>query len=523
MLLRQVYRALKDNAALLSLIEEDLLREPDNAYLWVEAGQLYLSQGNGEQAEKSFDTALKIAPDDQGLVLSIYYAYKNWGYIDEGIAFLLEARKRGTEPGAYAMEIASMYEIRGDWKNAANEYALYLEQYPDRFGDVERRMNEVAADSEQLEELESAVEKLRDTGVQGDRIDRMLARLQARQGEYERAVQSLIDAETKRGSKGVYVLGFMREAQQAGAHNAVIKAGDYLFDAEPRIAQEAALITASSVRAQGKPDKAKTILMGLLESKSPSIAVGAMTLLGQIELYDLGNIDSAEEYFDRAITRYPRTPGVGLAYRGLTDVYIRQNNLAAAERVLQQRRKTAPQDQWALFGLGELAFFRGSVDTAGGIFQAVVLGFPTSFEANNAVEYLALIADAAESEKMPRIAGVFMLMRQRKNREAIEELNSLIEELEGEIWLDLLLWTRATLHLELENLTGATNDLVNIIENYPDGYHAAQSLELLGDLAAKSGDITSAADYYNRVLTDYPEAVNIERVRGKLREIPGNL
>ena len=58
----------------------------------------------------------------------------------------------------------SIYEINGNLEKAADEYALFLEQAPDRFADIERRMNEVAADPDQLGDLEKAVEKLREKG-----------------------------------------------------------------------------------------------------------------------------------------------------------------------------------------------------------------------------------------------------------------------------------------------------------------------------------------------------------------------
>ena len=157
-LLKQVYRALKDNAALLSLIEDDLLRNPNDAHTWMEAGDLHLSLGNLTEAKKAFDTATKLSPKDEGLTLSIFNSYRTWGFTDEGIALLTGARKESDNPAAYAMEIASMYEIRGDWNSAADEYAIYLKQYPDRFGDVEQRLNEVAVDKSQLAELERAVE-----------------------------------------------------------------------------------------------------------------------------------------------------------------------------------------------------------------------------------------------------------------------------------------------------------------------------------------------------------------------------
>jgi len=522
-MLKQVYRATKDNEALLLMIEQDLATNPENPRMWADAGQLYLSLGRSDKAIGAFDTALELAPNDQSLIMSIFSAYRVWGYIDEGIDLLLDARKAGEDEAAYAMEIASMFEILGNWDDAADEYGRYLQKYPDRFKNVENRMNEVSADPEALSELEKAVEKLRDTGVQGDRIDRLLARLQVRQGEYLRAARSLIDAETKRGEKGIYVLGFMREIQAAEKHEVVIFAGEYLQTAEPRFAQEASLIMAVSLRGLGRLEESETILTELKNSKTPSIAAAALTVLGQIALYDSNDLDAAEKYFSDVLKRYPKIAGTEAAYRGLTDVHLRRGDFESAEIVLKQRRDVAPQDPWALYGLGELTFFRGIIDTAAGIFRAVALSFPKSEEANNAVAYLALIVDAGKSESIPQITDAFKLMRQDRLGEAIAVFDNLIEELEGEIWLDLLIWNRALLLLEVGNEAAAKKDLKNIAENYIESFHAPMSLEILGDSAVTEGDLTLAVQYYNRILIDYPVAVNIERIRDKMRNMPGNI
>lgn len=522
-MLKQVYRATKNNEALLEMIEHELSQNPKDPNIWVDAGQLYLSQGQADKAEDAFDTAVELAPENQGLILRIFAAYRSWGYIEKAIDLLENARKRADSDALYAMEIASLYEIQGKWEAAAEEYGKYLEKYPDRFRDVESRMNEVAADTTQLAALEKAVEKLRETGVQGDRIDRLLSRLQMRQGKYMQAARSLINAEDKRGEKGLYTLNFMREALAAGEHETVIFIGEYLQNAETRFAQEASLIMAISMRKAGKFQQAIAVLERLTKIDNRTIAAQAYTQLGSIYLYDLNDLDNAEEYFQIAIDKFGRIQGTGDAYRGLTDVHLRRGDFEAAEDVLNRRRTVAPQDPWALFGIGELSFFRGSTDTAAAIFRAVALSFPKSEEANNAVQYLALLVDAAQSEKLPEIAKAFKFKRQGRIGEAIALLDELIEKLGDQPWADYLVWTRAVLYRQSGNTADAKDDYALIVENYPESFYAPISLEKMGDMALAEDNYTTAVEHYNKILVDYPQSVNIERVREKMRDMPGNI
>ncbi|HDR90819.1 MAG TPA: tetratricopeptide repeat protein, partial [candidate division Zixibacteria bacterium] len=189
-MLKQVYRATKDSKALLAIIEKELAQNPKDPEIWADAGQLYLSQGEAKKAIEAYDKALKLDPQNYGLVMKVFLAYRAWGYYDEAISVLTTARKGSDDPALFAMEIASLHEIGGDWESAADEYGRYLNKYPDRFREVEDRMNEVSADTTQLAALEKAVEKLQEAGVQGDRIDRLQSRLQIRQNKYMDAAKS---------------------------------------------------------------------------------------------------------------------------------------------------------------------------------------------------------------------------------------------------------------------------------------------------------------------------------------------
>ncbi|GEM_PF-1839619 len=523
LLLKQTYRALKDNEALLGIVEAELAVSPNDAGLWIELGEIALASGQADKAKKAFKTAVDLAPADEAKILAIFKSYMAWGYSAEAAELLLSARKQSGRKAAFALEIASIHEVANDWPKAADEYALYLGEYPDRFPDIERRMNEVSADPDQLEKLVAAVTKLKDKGVEGDRIDQMLARLRVRQGDYVSAVKSLIEAESKRRMKGLFLVGFMREALAAGAHSAVITAGEYLADAEPRFSQESNLTMAYSLRATKRVDEAIKTLTPLTKSKSPNIAAEATALLGTIYLEDKADAKTARGYFEEAIKSYPRAPQTGPAFRGLAEVYFQSDDFESAEGLLRQRRAVSPDDPWALFGLGELAFFRGATDTAGAIFKDLAIGFPKSEEANDAVEYLALFADASKSGDLGQIASAFRELRKGELKNALTGFDELIDKHSSEPWADLLLWERAHLKLRMGDELGYRTDLKSISEVFPDGYHAAQALELLGDSALESGDLDGARHYFNTILVDYSGAVNLERVREKLRKMPGNI
>ena len=78
------------------------------------------------------------------------------------------------------------------------------------------------------------------------------------------------------------------------------------------------------------------ILKRLIKNKSPLIAAGALTIMGQIELYDFDEPNTAEEHLKEAIDRYGRHPEARDAYRSLNDLYIRRGDFESAENILRR-------------------------------------------------------------------------------------------------------------------------------------------------------------------------------------------
>jgi len=518
-LLKEVYKYLKDSEALMRIIQAELVQYPDRADLWVELGEVYITSGNIDEAEKAFDKSLKLDSWSETTVLDVYKIYHSWGYAKQAIDLLLSARKKMDDQLAFAMDLATLYEIKGDWQSAADEYGNYLTKYPDRFTNVERRMNEIAADEEQLEDVEKAVERLRDAGVQGDRVDRLLSRLQYRQGKYQEGLESLIRAEQIRGRKGAYVLTYMIEIFRADAHLVVLEAGDYLEDAETHISEQAGLYKGLSLKELDRVEDSERLFKQLSKSRTADIACQAITQLGYIELNDKSDLDQAKGYFSEVVDKYSRNHHADDAFHGLVDIYFMEDDLRAVGQTLQRRRSIAPEDPWAIYGLGELAFYRGSVDTAGAIFRQVALSFPKSPEANDAVELLAIIVDIADSELKNRITNLFLLIRKKLEEEVLDEISEIIDESGEAKWLDILLWKRGLIYLDLGKEELAKTDFNRIVENYSDGFHASVALEKMGDIRVNSGNLAGGLELYNQVLADHSEAVNVERVRAKIKQI----
>ena len=156
-MLLQVYRGQKKYDKLEGALQSMLLRNPKNSLLWAELGAVYLAQNKPEDAQSAFDKATKIDPNNPQLAKQIHEALSQRGFIDEDIKFIQKSRKRIGDRQLLAIELARLHEIKGRFDDAVSEYANYLKKYPDRFGDVERKIDIGGRSPEELLQLRKSL------------------------------------------------------------------------------------------------------------------------------------------------------------------------------------------------------------------------------------------------------------------------------------------------------------------------------------------------------------------------------
>jgi len=70
---------------------------------------------------------------------------------------------------------------------------------------------------------------------------------------------------------------------------------------------------------------------------------------------------------------------------------------------------------------------------------------------------------------------------------------------------------------------GARDRLQEIIETYPDFSRMDEVVFLMGEVYMKLGKKEQAADYYNKLLKDYPASEFAKKTRARLDELKVNL
>ena len=521
-MLRQAYIGAKEYDKLSSLLQSLLLKNPDNAALWIELGGVYLSQNKPDDAWKSFERAISLKPKDIVIIENIHNLLQQWSFIDDDIKFLKKSRKRLGDENLFALELARLYEIQGKFDKVIEEYSRYLKEHPDRFSEVEHRISVSQRTPDELRQLRKSLNSLFDAQVPEWQPWRLISIVEQKLGNYEKAFDDMVKAENSRDERhrGMLMASFVREMLTAKEFSIAEKGARYIIsNTGINYSRTGRLYLARALRGLGKYNNALAELDTLMMAKIPPISQDAAIFMSQILLENLHNPDSAQKVIDN----YSETANGknilgedGLVIQGLIYIYKRQ--FSKAKYFLSNAFKNNNNSQRLAYLLGMTYFFSGSYDTASTALHNIVAKFPKSPLGNESVELLLIMQTA--KDELNKLNKPLYLMFIHDTLSAEKEWENISGKSNSAI-SDYILWKLGICQLALGNDTGFVT-MEKLYTRFPKSFYAPLALEKLADRDMQVGNIPSAVELYTKIINDYPDAVNIEGVRDKLKKL-GNL
>jgi tetratricopeptide (TPR) repeat protein len=520
-LLLEAYKGLKDYNDIVKVANAILLRNPKNTEVLLELANAHLALNNPNEAFKTIKKAVKSNPTSRQLVQKVHNLLNSRGFIDEDIEFIYDSRKRFDDKSFMALEMARLYEIKGRFDKAVNEYSLYLKRNPNKFSEVERRLEVSERTPEELIELRKSLNSLLSSGIQKWYAWRLISIVEQLMENYEKAFEAIVKAEKSRSdrSKGTLLIRFIEEMLREEQFNLVYRAASELESLpENSFTIKAPIYKAQAMRGQGRFTDAIQLLSDVLNIGNRRIADDATLILAQIYLENLKDADRAEKVIEIKYGKSARAPEVVLALRAKILLY--KGNFDTAREFLLQSFKFYQKSPTLHYLFAITHFFAGSNDTADASFHTFVVNYPNDERANDALELLLLLQDAGES--LPKIREALYDMFIRDTINAYEKLNNMLADTSVSRIMDIVLWKKAQCQLNLGDTT-VFETLSLLASKYPESFYAPLALEKIADHMLALERTDSASELYNRIVNEYPESVNIESVRQKLRAVGRNL
>jgi len=364
---------------------------------------------------------------------------------------------------------------------------------------------------------------------------RLLASLSFRARRWSEALEQYRQLD-RQGERGHELLEFARLLGFEGEHRMAYQAYGELLALSPDrgVATEALMGKGQAAMASELPDSARAAFEALLKLRPPpEMTFETYRRLGELELAGGGSPRAARELYEMAL----KAAGTGGVAPDLADevrvsaalTWVLEGDVKRAERdlkgIVAEKRYHSAAGSRARMELARLAFHRGDIKETEAQVTALLTLDPSSTEANEALELLAVIGDFKDQPGFLMALGrADMLLAQGRVDSSAAIIDSLIRAPNGAAAVEELLWRKYRIELERNRPQAALEAVEKIIAMGGGALKIDLALISAGELCETRLDQAArAAQFYERVLIDFPDSPLVEQARKRLKALEAEL
>ena len=474
--------------------------------------------------------------DNQKIISLLLGKIINNGLIDYAIKYI--ERHRVKIDGFYSLELGNYYTSRMQYENAMDEYLLHLKHNPQNYKIISNR---IMIFPNMLEIQNKCIAKLNDSSIKNSKL--ILSDIEFRNENFDKSYFLLKNNYNKQSE----LIEFAHQISKLNLYDRAITIfsdiinGDFDKNIRSKALMEIAncfeqktvlpdyILPISSlfentsilncplyeINEELMPPLWKAIsIYDSLSSKSEN----ALLKLADIKFKGLNDIDSSVRLYKKLITS--KNNEVKLtAGLNLVDAYVVKGKLDDANTLLNDLR-TQFNDKNAQIGIKELiiSFFSGMIQESLNIANILLDTLNKNDPKYNEVLSLknTLLLFMNNDAQFKEYSSIQLLIFQNKKIQALEKLLVFSEDIDTLI-KDIVNYQIAILSLSFNDINLSLSILNSI--NTKSIY-----MEMATILKAEIFDYvinnkSKAVDIYLNILNNYPDSINYENIRLRLREI----
>ncbi|MFV8225511.1 tetratricopeptide repeat protein [Christiangramia aquimixticola] len=508
----------------------------NNPAILVELGHNYQLQNNDDRATRFYDEALQSIEGRPNYAYSIARTFEQYSLLD----YAVKAYERAMEMNAdrnYNLQLAKIYGEQGKIEEMFSNYLDLIENDMKFYGLANREFNNYISEDPNAEP-NIIFRKLLLKRLQEDPqllYNEMLSWLFVQQKEYSKAFAQE-RAIYKRGDKNLQgILNLAILARDSKDFEAARQIVEYAIEESPSRAFNLQarhflislkLETASAKELPGIEQEFNALLAEY--GKNPE------TLNLQIDYanffaYRLDQKDKAIELLKNTSDLPLSSYGKAQVKMALADILVIQEKFNEALIYYSQIQNLVKNDgmaQDARFKVAKTSYYKGDFKWAKT--QLDILKSSTSqLIANDAMELSLLISDNSLEDTtqtaLRKYARADLLAYQKKNEEAITQLDSIIFYHKGEKIEDEALYTQAKLFEREKNYQKAENNYLEIINSFGQDILADNAHYFLAELYANQlAEPEKAKDLYEQIIFNFADSIYFVEARKKYRILRGD-
>ncbi len=527
-LLKQSYKKLGQNQKLEQFISGHLQAKPDNFLELVELGEAQLALEKYDAARKNFLRALETAPDRILATRLISSAYVRSGLEEEAVRVYLQARQESKDKLAFARELAEIYESQEKIEQSITEHYNYYTTDPDQSLVVERKVKSWMDQEIQIPAIEKFLRHKTRERPDDFLAFRLLGELHFTQGKFPSTLEDFLGADRALKTEGAQILNLIerfytqKNWEMAEKGIALIQKE---FPQSPHIIYTRFTL-AQIYKEQQKYAEAQKVVQTILSGNPPEKEkVAGLFLAGQLGFLNRDYPSGISHY--RSLLSYRSFPQVAQEARiGIGDCFLASG---AHDSALYQYRQLLVESlnqevkERVLFNLGEAFLFAEEFDSASYYYDQLIQLSLRSPLANDALERRKVVIE--NITRNPSGLAVFARAKKSVYQSDIPKALELAQELKSQKGLlaEVAYLEESRIYSGLKEWEKSLATLENLTAEFPQSYFTPLAIKLSADLnLEKLGKPEIALELYQKVLRDYPQALFLDQVRQKIKEL-GNL
>jgi tetratricopeptide (TPR) repeat protein len=549
--LNRIYILLKQYDASIKLLEKGLTINPQDINLYGLLGSTYYLMGNETKAFSIWDEGLSKLPQNQ----FYYKVIANYAIERRAFEKAIDLLKRGEmisdNPLSFAFDLANLYSLTMQYKEAAEEYLTIVLKHPEQYQIVQNGILTYINKVDALQKTIDVFEKKRDKD--NINLSYLLASLYIQGKMFEKAYNIYSEIDSKLKSKGIELLKFAQDLYNDRQYDLGAKVFGDIIDRYPssQIISSAKLGYAKTLEANlenemnsgtdwkpfafnktGDAKRVNEIITTYGEivkiyANSES-ANEALFRIGNLKNKRLNDLDGAKEIFNK-LTKDGATSKFAIkSYEELGDIYLQEGDLEKSREMFQKLilNHNIPEEEknYARFQEARICFYDGDFSSGRELVSNIIRNYKDN-NTNNALE-LALLLNTMvnDSSNLVIFANAELLAEQKKFSQAREKYLIISQNPQAFILRNLAKLRVAEMDLALDNYDSSLKLLQEAADEKEKNIYSDKALYLQGNIYqfAKK-DIQKAIEIYESLLAKFPNSIYLDDSRESINKLKNKI
>ena len=549
--LNRIYILLKQYDASIKLLEQKLTINPQDINLYGLLGSTYYLMGNETKAFSIWDDGLNKLPQNQiYFKMMANYAIERRAF-DKAIDFLKRGEKKSNDPLSFAFELANLYSLTMQYKEAAEEYLSIVLKSPEQYQAVQNGLLSYMNKVDALQKTIDVFEKKRDKD--NINISYLLAYLYIQEKMYEKAYSIFSEIDSKLKSNGNVLLKFAQDLYNDHQYELGAKVFSNIIDHYPLspIISSAKLGYAKTLEAnlddeknggtdwkpysfnktgdQKKVNEIITIydeIVKIYPNSEP--ANEALLRIGNLKSKRINDLEGATEIFNKLIKDAPNSKFAIKSYEELGDIYIQEGDLGKSREMFQKlvQSNNIPEEEknYARYKEARICFYEGNFSSGRELVSNIIRNYKDN-NTNNALE-LALLLNTMvnDSSNLVIFAEAELLSEQKKFSQAREKYLIISQNPKAFVLQNLSKLRVAEMDIALDDYDSSMKLLQEAVDEKEKNIYSDKALYLQGNIYqfAKK-DSPKAIEIYESLLTKFPNSIYLDDAREAINKLKNKI